>query len=367
MFELEFVRVSAAAMTWIKKNTARFEAFLDGELEEAEDRKLMKQIRLTLRDKEPFDVEDADLEGAVAALGADGKIVSSRGSSIITLSPAVVKRVKLPELLQEADVERLFKGAVKRGDHVLVTIRKEAEVVREAPKAAEVPKDRDALVAMLAARTGDDSSREEMDRLRKESLKLAGVDLSGVKLKDVLLWNADLSKADLSSSKLKCCELQDANLEGASFRDADLEMPSFDRARMAGADLTNAKIKDCSMGQADLSRISAQGLKLSTYGGVQFRAKLAGADLRKAKIDGAIYDSDFSKANLAGATLKGAQLLGSNFSGCDFTGADLREAGLQNANLTGAILDRAKLDGATYTKKTKWPGDPPKGAVLVRK
>lgn len=367
MSELEFVRVSAAAMKWIKKNTARFEAFLDGELEEAEDRELMKRIGLTLRDKEPFDIDDAELDGVLAALEADGKLASARGSSIVTLSAAAAKRVKLPEMLQEHDIERLFKGAVKRGDHVLVTIKKEIAPVREAPKLANVPGDRDALVAMLASRTDDKLSKEEIQRVRTESLKLAGARLAGVKLKDVLFWNADLSKSDLSSSKLVRCRFEDANLEGANLRGADLEMPSFKQARMAGADLTNAKVKNASVHQADLSGISAQGLHLSTYGGVDFRVSFAGADLRKAKISGAIYDSDFRKADLSGATLKGAQLLGSNFSGCDLTGADFRDAGLQNANLGGAILDKAKFAGATYTKKTKWPGDPPAGAVLVRK
>ena len=37
------------------------------------------------------------------------------------------------------------------------------------------------------------------------------------------------------------------------------------------------------------------------------------------------------------------------------------------ATLTGAKLEGAKLAGAEYTKKTKWPGDPPAGAVLVKK
>jgi len=367
MFELEFVRVSSSAMTWIKKNTARFESFLDGELEETDDRKLMKAIGMTLADKEPFDVEDGELDGVLAALGADGKIPAQAGTEIITISAPIVKRVKLPEVLQEHDIEVFFKGAAKRGNHVLVTIRKNVPPARETPKSAGAPKDRDALVAMLAKRNGDGLSKEEIQRAREESLNLAGVNLSGVKLKDVILWNANLSKSDLSNAKLAYCRFEDANLEGASLRGADLEMPGFDRAHMAGADLTNAKIKNASVNEADLSNVSAQGLKLSTYGGVDFRASFAGADLSKSKIDAAIYDSDFRKASFAGAVLKGSQLLGSNFSECDLTGADFRETGLQNANLTGAIVDKAKFEGATYTKKTKWPGDPPKGAKLVRK
>lgn len=368
MFELELVRVSSSAMTWIKKNTSRFQAFLDGELDEAEDRKLMKAIGMTLADKEPFDIEDGELDAVLAALEPDGKIPAQAGTKIITISAPIVKRVKLPEVLQEHDIERLFKGAAKRGDHVLVTIRKNVPRVRETPKsAADAPEDRDALVAMLAKRNSDNLSKEDIQRAREESLNLAGVNLAGVKLKDVIFWNANLSKSDLSDAKLTYCRFEDANLEGASLRGADLEMPGFDRAHLSGADLTNAKIKNASVHEADLSNVSAQGLKLSTYGGVDFRASFAGADLGKAKIDAAIYDSDFRKASFAGAVLKGSQLLGSNFSECDLTGADFRETGLQNANLTGAIVDRAKFDGATYTKKTKWPGDPPKGAKLVRK
>ena len=360
---LMFTRLAPAALTWIKKNKARYQQFINGELSEADDRKLMKEIGMTLRDREPFDIEEGEWESTLAALGTDGKL----DDALLTMSPAAVKRVKLPEVLAEHDIERLFKGAAQRGNCVVIFVQPDVEEVREAPSTVSVPTDTAALVKMLQARTSDNFDRETIQRVRTESLKLTGVNLSGQKLKDVLLWNADLSKADLSNSKLVHCRFHGAKLDGANLSGATLDMPSFDEARLCGANLTGATIKDGSINKADLSGITAQGLKLSTYGGVMFKTSLAGADLRKAKIDGALYDGDFRKANFAGAVMKGSQLLGSNFAGCDLTGADLREAGLQNANFTGANLDKAKLEGATYTKKTKWPGEPPKGTKLVRK
>ena len=360
---LMFIRVPPPALTWIKKNKARFGDYLNGELSDADDRKLMKEIGITLKDREPFDIEEAEWEAALAALGTDGKL----DDTLLTMSPAAVKRVKLPEVLDEYDIQRMFKGAAQRGSCMLILIEPQVEEVREAPSAVSVPTDTAGLVAMLQARISDNFDREAIQRIRTESLKLIGVNLSGQKLKDVLFWNADLSKADLSNSKLVHCRFHGAKLDGANLSGATLDMPGFDEARLCGANLTGTTIKDGSINRADLSEISAQGLKLSTYGGVMFKTKLAGADLRKAKIDGSLYDGDFRKANFAGAVMKGSQLLGSNFAGCDLTGADLREAGLQNANFTGATIDKAKFEGATYTKKTKWPGEPPKGTVLVRK
>jgi uncharacterized protein YjbI with pentapeptide repeats len=362
MICLSFIRVSPAAFTLVKNEPALFDAYLD----EDEDDKVRKRLGIKPADSQPLNVEDARLESAIAALRTDDKL--STRTSVVTMSPAAVKQAKLPEVFAVYDIERLFIRAAKRGDYMLVVICPQVEEVREAPSMVPTPKDdRAALLALLASRTRAKLSAEETKRIMRQGLDLAGVALGGEKLKGVLLWNADLSRADLAGTTLVQCDMEAANLEGASLRGATLDMSRFAAARLCGADLTGAKFKDCWIREADLSGVSAQGVKLSTYGGVQFRVKFCAADLRKARLAGSFYDSDFRRANLSDAVIGSSQLLGSDLSGCDLSRANFVEAGLQNANLTGAIIDGARFKGATYTRTTRWPGDPPAGTVLVKK
>ena len=94
-----------------------------------------------------------------------------------------------------------------------------------------------------------------------------------------------------------------------------------------------------------------QGARLPAWSsGLMQGVKLAGAegwvpadkDLSNAKLKGA----DLSKAKLQGSVLKGADLSKCDLSGADLTGADLREAKLEGTNLRGATLCAALLHAA---------------------
>ncbi len=95
-----------------------------------------------------------------------------------------------------------------------------------------------------------------------------------------------------------------------------------------------------------------QGVRLPAWGsGLLEGVKLAGAegwvpadkDLSNAKLKGA----DLSKAKLQGSVLKGADLSKCDLSGADLTGADLRKAKLEGTNLRYATLCAALLLAAT--------------------
>jgi uncharacterized protein YjbI with pentapeptide repeats len=180
-----------------------------------------------------------------------------------------------------------------------------------------------------------------------------------------------LSKANLSEANLKSCNLTKAKLQGA-------RLPAWssgllEGVKLAGAegwvpadkDLRNAKLQGADLSSCDLSGVNLssadlrganfenamlQGARLPWRSGLLEGVKLAGAegwvpadkDLSNAKLKGA----DLSKAKLQGAMLKGADLSKCNLSGADLTGADLREAKLEGTNLFDATLCAAILHAA---------------------
>ena len=85
------------------------------------------------------------------------------------------------------------------------------------------------------------------------------------------------------------------------------------------------------------------GIKESDFS----RKKLAGRDLRGARLAGAKLEStDFSKANLVGADLRGSNAKWANFTGANLAGADLRNADLFHATFDDGDLSGANLGGA---------------------
>ena len=86
------------------------------------------------------------------------------------------------------------------------------------------------------------------------------------------------------------------------------------RAIIANLDLSEADLRDVVLGRW---------------------TSLQGADLRRARFDGARVDGvDFSGSNLSGASFRG-----SNISAADFSFADLRRASFNDATITGGAHD----------------------------
>ena len=93
------------------------------------------------------------------------------------------------------------------------------------------------------------------------------------------------------------------------------------------------------------------------YGG---RIPLAGADLRRAKLEKAdLNGANLSHANLAGANLENAKLVDTylnfaQFDNANLSFADLTNADLEHATLAGTKLGTAILTGANFNGAKPW-------------
>ena len=140
------------------------------------------------------------------------------------------------------------------------------------------------------------------------------------------------------------------NLQGSWLKGADLR-----KARLQGAILTGAHLQE-----ANLSRAYLQGADLEDaqlQGANLYEAHLQGADLSLAQLQEAnLRSAQLQEANLfcahpQGADLSLAQLQGANLFWTHLQGVNLRSAQLQGANLCeahlqGADLEDAQLQGA---------------------
>ena len=121
-----------------------------------------------------------------------------------------------------------------------------------------------------------------------------------------------------------------AILPRIDFRAAHEKYPT----QLQGADLRYAKMPGALSDEANLQGANLQGAWL-------LKAELRKADLKNANLQ---------DADLQGANLQGANLWDVNLQRANLQGADLRGANLQNANLQGACLNQAKLAGAILNK-----------------
>ena len=196
------------------------------------------------------------------------------------------------------------------------------------------------------------------------------------------LGGADLRNANLYGAKLTSVGLDGADLRGASAHYA--EFGDLKDARFDGADLSDAYFHDaegCTFRKAVMSetwlgfgdadgytRCDFTGAKMAKVSGESCRfvgSVFEGADLS----DGALEESDFSAANLAGAIfdprplfagpvrrreparaiLFHADLRNASLVDADLRRADLREAILSGADLSGAQTAGADFAGAVLT------------------
>jgi uncharacterized protein YjbI with pentapeptide repeats len=229
--------------------------------------------------------------------------------------------------------------------------------------------------------------------------QLAGLDFSGHEMLGMHFHNTNLSGANLS----------ECNLSGAQFVDAILVEANLDRAhltnaRLSGSDFRGASLRKANLTGAILSRsedlddIDEDGMTIEKRHspalfigadlsgavlraldgprGVFVRANLKAADFSSkafrfenssySRDHTALWESDFSEANLSMASFVCADLRGSNMRSADLSGADLSGADLRNADLSGANLSRAKLANSRLV----WDGsntshDQPVGSAIL--
>nr|VFJ89312.1 MAG: Pentapeptide repeat-containing protein [Candidatus Kentron sp. LFY] len=114
--------------------------------------------------------------------------------------------------------------------------------------------------------------------------------------------------------------------------------------RLAGCRLDFMNLYEAQLAGADLRRA---GL----FGAILWYAQCHGADLRGAGLGGVdlsrtnLRGADLSEANLIGAGLGGVDLSRTNLSGANLRGANLRGANLAYTRLTNADLEDADLEG----------------------
>jgi uncharacterized protein YjbI with pentapeptide repeats len=114
----------------------------------------------------------------------------------------------------------------------------------------------------------------------------------------------------------------------------------------------------------DFSDAIAPAVKIMALAAI--RIKFVRANLRGARLkDIGLSLCDFTQADLSGAKLALSELHKVQFAGCNLSNADLSQSELYGADLSKAIIKATKFKGARYDVKTKWPGDPPSGAIFV--
>lgn len=131
---------------------------------------------------------------------------------------------------------------------------------------------------------------------------------------------------------------------GAEFRFADLRFARLERRDMSQVQLSGADLSD-----AVLESLQAHGIDLQEASLQRSQAQFAvldDANLRRARLDRVVL----TRASLREAVLQEASLRGANLSGADLTGSNLVDADLQGTYLSpllaGADLRGARLDGA---------------------
>ncbi|MFC8519731.1 pentapeptide repeat-containing protein [Streptomyces sp. NPDC057257] len=155
----------------------------------------------------------------------------------------------------------------------------------------------------------------------------------------VNLQDAHLNGVDLTGVDLPRVYAVLGTLPGVCFREANLSQGIFYVANLIGADLTRARLDGADLGSASL-----------------VAALLTGADLTGARLTGAkLHEADLAGARLSGAALDEAKLVRANLTDADLTSADLQRADLTGADLSGADLTDANLAGARWTSETVWP------------
>src|SRR5262249_21417892 len=154
----------------------------------------------------------------------------------------------------------------------------------------------------------------------------------------------------------------------ASAHGTNLSKARLSEAKMAGADLRLAKLDEARLESAQLGHAILSG---ASFAG----ARLDGADLSGAWLHG----TNFILASLQGADLSGAKLEGADFTSATMQGANLALAGLEGASLrdaelegvnlamarlAGADLSGAKMQGSDMRGANVWRALPPTGGDI---
>ncbi len=179
-----------------------------------------------------------------------------------------------------------------------------------------------------------------------------GPSLRGRRLEGANFFLTDLRQADFAGARLDGADFVQADLRGASFAGASLRGASFGNGALDGADFSDAMLTGADLNAA-LQGLNFAGADLrGTLFGFGVPTHLEGANLARARLDGAVFEA----VNLQGADLRAASLVGVTVASmADFgTNASLDGANLEGAHLQGAALQGASLAGASLNQAQLW-------------
>ena len=191
---------------------------------------------------------------------------------------------------------------------------------------------------------GANLSGAQLERAILRGAHLEGADLSGADADGIDLQGAHLEGANLSNAQLKKAELLKANLGKAVMFKAQLDGAELEEAHLDWADLSGASLKKTLLMQAHLEGANLSGARLE--GAFLEDADLTGARLVNAHFKGA----NLQRADLRGANLHRAHLQQSNLNYANLRGPEtnLVQADLDSARLYGADLFQADIEGINW-------------------
>jgi uncharacterized protein YjbI with pentapeptide repeats len=163
-------------------------------------------------------------------------------------------------------------------------------------------------------------------------------DLSRVTHERVLFQDLDMTDSVGTGARFVDCTFRGAQLDRCALDAASFENCTFVRCSFVGASFTGCKFVGSTFDAAAAERLVVDGGDWSFVG-------LAGADLRRARIDGVrMREADLSGAKLERAVLTNCDLAGAMWSradlrNCDLRGSDIGDLEPGNVQLQRAIID----------------------------
>ena len=293
----------------------------------------LRQAELQGADLRPFDISNG---GACVwpIQGVELRDEEAKATSGLLL-PTGLARVCRVSLQNANMAEARLNGArMALADLMLADLR-QAELGSADLRGARLVKANLSEAKLTNAKlVGADLSAAILERTRLDGADLTDAVLEGWRLDGVILDDAvfsrgaSLARARISSmarvkleeADLSHADLRGVKLDGALLRGANLDAAILDKAQMRGVNLANAQLR---------------------------RARLVGADLRLSLLAGA----DLRGATLWDADLRGSYLLSALLHGANLQGANLELAMIREAEFTAADLAKARLGGAYFDSR----------------
>lgn len=200
---------------------------------------------------------------------------------------------------------------------------------------------------------GTNLRNADLTQANLQGAALHAAHLQGTTLDDAQLQNAWLDETELQGASLNRAGLQGAVLENAKLQGASLKGAKLQATSLVGGELQGASLVGARLQGASLAGASFQGATLdraNLQGAVppqlfkEALARLGSTQINQQRLGG----TWFEQTQLQVPLLVGPQFQGASLLGAQLQGAWLEDAVFKATRLTGADLWRAELDGALF-------------------